>query len=133
MHFLSNDIMTLWHSLMTFLNVIKLENATLMCIIQCREKYNCKNKIQRWLKMIWRWPELIQSETDELELKTWNEPSLSPVPWFRKAFHSLSTTFNNNQFKSELKNKVVEILKKEDDYIRISDVCLMSAINILTN
>ena len=120
-----------------------------------RKIYNCKDKIQRWLKMIWRWPELNQSETDKLELKIWKEPSLSPVPWFEIAFHSLSTTSNNNQFKSELKNKFFEILKKEDDYIRIYDIgaqfselwrctvtptidysphfCLTSAINQLTN
>ena len=35
----------------------------------------------------------------------------------------LSTkTLKKNQFKSELKRKLFEILEKEDDYIRVSDI-----------
>ena len=45
------------------------------------------------------------------------------MPRFGKAFHSLTITFNKNQFKSEIKKKFFEILKKKkDDYIRISDI-----------
>ena len=31
-------------------------------------------------------------------------------------------TLTKNQFKSELKGKLFEILEKEDDYIRVSDI-----------
>ena len=31
-------------------------------------------------------------------------------------------TLKKNQFKSELKGKLFEILEKEDDYIRVSDI-----------
>ena len=31
-------------------------------------------------------------------------------------------TLKKNQFKSELKRKLFEILEKEDDYIRVSDI-----------
>ena len=31
-------------------------------------------------------------------------------------------TLSKNQFKSKLKRKLFEILKKEDDYIRVSDI-----------
>ena len=50
------------------LNVIKLENPTSMCIIQCKEKYIIVRTKYRGENNR-RWPELIQSETDELELK----------------------------------------------------------------
>ena len=62
-------------------------------------------------------------------------------------------TLKKNQFKSELKRKLFEILEKEDDYIRVSDIkrqfsnrnmvcfrmkyslpsCLTLAINHMTN
>ena len=33
-----------------------------------------------------------------------------------------STFYKKNQFKSELKGKLCEILEKEDDYIKVSDI-----------
>ena len=51
-------------------NAIKVENATSrekflhQCVSFSAKKNRYKDKIQRWLKLIWRWPELNQSETD---------------------------------------------------------------------
>ena len=40
-------------------------------------------------------------------------------------------TLKKNQFKSELKRKLFEILEKEDDYIRVSDITGQFSIGVL--
>ena len=59
---------------------------------------------------------------NKLELKIWSEPSLFPVLWFGTVFHFLSKHLKKNQFRRQLKGKFFEILEKEDDYIRVSDI-----------
>ena len=58
----------------------------------------------------------------KLELKIRKEPSLSIGALIWNSIPLFVKTLNKNQFKSKLKDKLLEILKNEDDYTRISDI-----------
>ena len=90
-------------SQINLLNAASREKMLHRYVLFSAKKNICKNKIQKWLKLIWRWPELKQSETDLAQM------ILASLPR-NKLFRSDSVSKLKSNFSSKICFTLISVL-----------------------
>ena len=90
-------------SQINLLNAASREKMLHRYVLFSAKKNICKDKIQKWLKLIWRWPELKQSETDLAQM------ILASLPR-NKLFRSDSVSKLKSNFSSKISPTLISVL-----------------------